>query len=461
MGTSGSGAARGSAYVVLLLATFVGNLAGAMISAPINEVAADLDARPSAVVLVLSVFMIAMMLGSPAAGWITARIGPRRALAGSMAIMALAQVAAAGSTSLLFLVAMRAVQGAACAVLPPAVQQTLVRQWPDRAARSMAAWASAAAVGQAAGLPLGGFVADAVGWRGVFVVQAVLSSLVVAAIVVWAPRNVRGEGSTASTGLLVSVVGIGLPVVGVTWAAQRGPGWGWVPLVVIGAVVAVGGRVRLCAPAAGPDRAFRAGTATAAASMFAIGTVLAGVALRLGQELGRSPSEIGVVAVCFSVAMSVGAPLSARAAARHGPLRVLALALGVAALALTMLALLGLAGTGPGVLAGTVVLLVVTGCAVGALQANAAHQVMGSRAASDGSAQGLHNMCRFAGIACGYAWVAFAHPVGQSALTFGGAAVVAAGTLLLVGPPGRRAGWSHEPDPHARRAQHARADARR
>jgi MFS family permease len=424
-----------SSYAVLLLATFVGNLAGAMVSAPINEVAADLRVRPSAVVLVLSVFMIAMMMASPAAGRLTARIGPRWALAAAMAVMAGAQMAAAWSMGLAFLVVMRAIQGAACAILPPAVQTTLVRHWPDRSARSMAAWASAAAVGQAAGLPLGGFVADFVGWRGVFVAQALLSVAVVFGVLVWAPRD-DGE-RVAQTGRQSGlVIAIGLPVVGFTWAAQHGPWMGWVPLVVVGAVVAAvpwllararGAKVRR----PGRDRAFVVGTATAAASMFTMGTVLAGISLRLGQEFGRSPSEIGLVAVCFSVAISGGAPLSVRAAARYGSASMLAGALAVVAVAGSGLAAVGTLGAGTAVLSVTVVLLLFIGSGVGALQANAAHQVMSSEASSDGAAHGLHNMVRFGAISCGYAWVAFAYPLGHSALTFSGAAAVTAVTLAV------------------------------
>lgn len=422
-----------SAYAVLLVATFVGNLAGAMVSAPINEVAADLRARPSAVVLVLSVFMIAMMLASPAAGRLTQRIGPRWALAAAMAVMAGAQVAAAWSPSLAFLVVMRAIQGAACAVLPPAVQTTLVRHWPDRSARSMAAWASAAAVGQAAGLPLGGLVADLVEWRGVFLAQALLSFAVVVGVLLWAPRE--GGDRTAQAGRPSGlVVAIGLPVVGLTWAAQRGPWLGWLPLVVVGAAVGAAPWLRRSgARRPRQDRAFLDGTAAAAASMFTMGTVLAGVTLRLGQEFGCTPSEIGVVAVCFSVAMSVGSPLSARAVARYGSGRVLGGALGLVAAAASGLAMVGTLGTGTAVLSVTVLLLLVIGGGVGGLQSNAAHQVMSSEASSDGAAHGLHNMVRFGAISCGYAWVAFAYPLGHSGLSFAGAAAVVVVTLAVVG----------------------------
>lgn len=439
MSDTGTAEARRSAYVTLLLTTFVGNISGTLISAPINEIAGALQVGPSAAVLTLSVFMIAMMLGSPAAGWVTDRIGVRRALACSMAIMATAQLAASWSSSLLFLVAMRAVQGAACAVLPPAVQQSLVRHWPERTGRSMAAWASAAAVGQAAGLPLGGFIADAIGWRGVFWTQAVLCGLVAGAITLWVPSTSTRRSPSHLAGTLGLVGSIGLPVVGLTWAAQRGPWQGWVGLVVAGGV-AISVQLRLLRrpPTGGgvarrrADSDFVTGTVGATASMFTIGTVLSGITLHLGQELERTPSEIGIIAVCLSLAMSIGSPLSARAAARRSPSRVIALSLGAVAATQALLALLGLVSLSPMALAATVTLLVVTGGAVGALQANAAHQVMSSTVAAEGSAHGLHNMLRFAGIACGYAWVAFAYPVGQATLTFGGAAVVAGCAALLV-----------------------------
>ena len=68
---------------------------------------------------------------------------------------------------------------------------------------------------------------------------------------------------------------------------------------------------------------------------------------------------------------------------------------------------LGLAfSLGRGSLALAVVLLAITGCAVSAVQATSAHVLMTSSAADQGSALGLHNMIRFAGLAVGYSWVA-------------------------------------------------------
>ncbi len=62
---------------------------------------------------------------------------------------------------------------------------------------------------------------------------------------------------------------------------------------------------------------------------------------------------------------------------------------------------------------------------------------MRSAAAAHGTALGIHNMMRFAGLAVGYAWVSLSYPSGSLALVYGGAAVLAGSTLalVLVGPP--------------------------
>jgi MFS family permease len=138
-----TGSPRGVAYVALLACSTLGTLASTLLSAPINVIARALAASPRGIVLAVSAFTLAMVVCAPLVGWMCQRFGSRVVLSGSLALMAAAQLGAALTQSLHFLVLMRVLQGIACSAIPPAVQQVLGHHWADRKVRVMAAWATA------------------------------------------------------------------------------------------------------------------------------------------------------------------------------------------------------------------------------------------------------------------------------------------------------------------------------
>uniref|UniRef100_UPI00036C3046 MFS transporter n=1 Tax=Nocardiopsis salina TaxID=245836 RepID=UPI00036C3046 len=447
----GPDAPPGPAYVVLLASSALGTLTSTIISAPINVIADAIDAGPSGIVFAVSAFTLAMVLFSPVAGWACERLGPHRVLVTSLGLMVLAQLGAACSQQLWFLVAMRALQGIACSATPPAVQQSLAHFWPRHRARMMAAWASAIGVGQALGLPLGGLVADLLGWRAVFGTHALLSFVLMVLIARIVPAAPSGRPPLHISGMLTLVIGIGSLVGAFTWAGQQGnPGVG-IALVVAGvvglaahAVIAHHNPAALVDPRLLVERRYLRSTAAAGTVMACLGVVVVATPLHLGREHGMGPETIAAVTVALAVSMTLFAPVSSWIGARLTPRAVLQGGLAALGLGLLTLGWVGTAGQATAV-AVTVVVLVVVGSAIGAVQANAALGVMRSAAASHGAALGLHNMLRFSGLACGYAWVAISFPWGSVFVVYAGpVALVLLSFVLLLGPPaapvGERAG---------------------
>lgn len=111
---------RRSAYVALLACSTLGTLASTMIIAPINVIAHAVGASPRGIVFAVSAFTLAIVVCAPLSGRMCQRFGPRRVLAGSLALMVAAQAGAAFSQDLGSLVVLRAVQGLACSAVPPA-----------------------------------------------------------------------------------------------------------------------------------------------------------------------------------------------------------------------------------------------------------------------------------------------------------------------------------------------------
>lgn len=431
------------AYVALLGTTTLGTLSSTIISAPINSIARDLAASPREIVFAVSAFTIAMVVFAPLAGWLCERYGAKHFLIASLCLMVLAQAGASLSPSLWFLVVMRVLQGMACSAVPPSVQQTLGTFWAHRRGRVMATWASAIGVGQAIGPPLGGLVADTLGWRAIFVAHALLSAGLAVLLARVVPRIPTRRPPMHVVGMATLIVGVGTVVAAFSWAGQDGP---LIPEILLGllgvallgfyGVLSRRSDQALVEPRLLGEVRYLRSTAAATTVMAALGVVIVTVPLYLGRDLGMRPAAIGAITFTLAASMTLFAPISSRIAERLSPRRVLHG--GLVALVVGPLLLAFASGAGePGTPAvWLVAALVLTGCAIGAVQSSAALGVMRSPAASRGSALGIHNMMRFFGLAVGYSWVAATYPLDNLYLVYAGPAVLAAATfgLTFVGP---------------------------
>ena len=118
------------AYYSVFAATASGTLSSTVINAPLHRIQIEFDVGDSTVVLVVAAFTVAMVAFVPLMGWLSDRFGPIRIVVAGLILMALAQALAAIAPNLELIVMARAVQGAACAVLPPGVQRALMSLWP-------------------------------------------------------------------------------------------------------------------------------------------------------------------------------------------------------------------------------------------------------------------------------------------------------------------------------------------
>lgn len=432
---------RRAAYVALLACSTLGTLSSTIISAPINVIAHAIGASPRGIVFAVSAFTLAMVVFAPVAGWMCQRFGSRRVLAGSLLLMVAAQAGAAFSQELSFLVVMRALQGIACSAVPPAIQQVLGRHWAGNRARVMAAWAAAIGVGQALGPPLGGLVADTLGWRWVFLTHASLSAVLLVLCLTVVPDVPPTSAPLHVSGMATLLVGIGALVGAVSWLGQHGGILVAAGMAAVGALALVA-HSQLGRTSAGPfvppglltERRFVASTMAAGTVMGCLGVAIVATPLHLGRDLGLGPGHIGITMLALALAMTLAAPLSSRVTERFTARRTLRGGLVLLALGLLALPLAATASGSGTVVTLTVAALVLTGSAIGVVQATSALGLMTSPAAADGVALGLHNMLRFTGLAVGYSWVAIAYPTGNLALVYGVPVTAVALTWAMAGP---------------------------
>jgi MFS family permease len=435
---------RRSAYAALLACSTLGVLASTIISAPVNVIAHAIGTSPRGIVFAVSAFTLAMVLCAPLSGWLCQRYGSRPVLGGSLALMVVGQAGAAFSQDLAFLVAMRAVQGVACSAVPPAIQQVLGLHWAGNRARVMAAWAAAIGLGQALGPPLGGLIADTLGWRWVFLTHASLSAVLLVLCVTVVPVVPGTRAPLHASGMLTLAIGTGSLLGALAWVGQQGSPLVAVSLVAIGllALLAHAGLGRtgagpFVAPGLLTERRYTASTAAAATVMACLGVSIVTTPLHLGRDLGLDPGHIGLVMLSLAVAMTVCAPLSSRITERLSSRRTMRG--GLALLAAGLVALpLAAAAPRSAVVPLTVAALTPTGCAIGVVQATSAHGLMTSPAAADGVALGLHNMLRFAGLFVGYSWVAIAYPTGRLGLVYAVPLLLVVVSFALAAPRPQR-----------------------
>jgi MFS family permease len=421
----------------LLLVTVIGTMSNNIINVPLRRVAADFDQPVAYAVLCVSAFTLMLAISLPLTGWLGDRLGRKRVLVGSLVLMSVAQVAASLAPSLPFLIVTRAVQGLACSAIPPLVMGILMVLYPGSRGRLMGAWATANGVGQALGPPIGGVLADYFGWRSVFVLVAVLSVVTMAVIQVTVPSLAPRESPFHVAGAVLLTSGAGLLLLSGTLLSQPA-----VPLAldVALAVAGLGLLVAFIKASRGNPRAliplhlivevrFLRSCFAAFAQMFLLGTSLVAVPLVLTGPMHLSYSSAGVLFFVLPVVMAACAPLVGRQSERGSPRAVLrtGLLLMVVAGGVTASVVSGDAPTIAPVLA----CLLFLGAAMSMVQTPAATGATRSPAGAYGSALGLFNLTRFAGMTAGAAWVGVLTPLDGRAWMFVGAAVVAAGALAV------------------------------
>lgn len=419
----------------LLAVTFLGTLINNIVNVPLRTITRDFHAHLSAGVLVVSSYVIMLAAGMALSGWIGDRVGRRRTLVAALALMTVGIVGAAVAPSLPVLVGWRAVQGLACAAIPPAVMGVLSRLYPPgQRARMMGAWAAANGVGQAVGPPLGGLVAGVWGWRGIFWLLAPITVAVLVAARRYLPDDRGQHTSLHWQGAVSLTLGAALVMTAATAVAQPAvPIWVDVALTCVGLLSLVGfvwlsntAMHPLIAPRLIMEARFARSAVAAFAQMFALATVLVSVPLYMTGTLDRTTAVTGALVFALPATMAVGAPVAGLLCERTRPrwvLRAGLVVLGVATLFLGFYT-----DRGARSLPVLAALLVVVGIGVGLVQTPSATGATRSPAGHTGAALGLFNMMRFGGSALGTAWVAIVYPHGAFLVLFAGCAV-----LLVIG----------------------------
>jgi EmrB/QacA subfamily drug resistance transporter len=258
------------------------------------------------------------------------RLGRKRVFMTGIALFMLSSLSCGLAPNSLWLIGSRLVQGVGGALMVPGSLALIATAFDaDRRGRAIGTWSSVTTLVTIAGPVLGGTLADAGLWRGVFLINLPLGSLAlfILATRVRESRDEAISGSIDYPGAALAVVGLG----GLTYGFISAPGLGYADPRVFGSL-AVGG----CALAAFawvearssnpmmPFRLFRSPTFGGAnlLTLFLYGALGAGLfflSLDLIQIQGYSQALAGLAFTPFAILLTLMSRWAGGLVDRYGP----------------------------------------------------------------------------------------------------------------------------------------------
>ncbi|MFD6229083.1 MFS transporter [Streptomyces sp. NPDC060232] len=211
----------------VLLAVFVVPMSISGTAVALPDIGADTDAGLAPLQWVVNAFNVAFACFTLVWGSIADIVGRVKAFAAGAAVYAVASLASALATNVLWLDGARAlagIGGAAIFSCGAAIIAT-VFDGPARA-KAFALFGTVAGVGVAIGPSLAGVLVQGLGWRWVFAVHAVALLLVLLAV----PAIAKAMPADGGSGASIDVPGSALFVVAMvllTTAIVQGSQWGW------------------------------------------------------------------------------------------------------------------------------------------------------------------------------------------------------------------------------------------
>jgi EmrB/QacA subfamily drug resistance transporter len=278
---------------------------------------------------VITAPLLCFGVAAPMLGRVGDRIGHRRLYLAGTSLTFVAALLTALSPSIGFLIVARSLSGLVGAATGTASMALIFRAFEreDRV-KAMGWWSLVGAGGPVIGVVVGGALIGSLGWRSIFLLQAVLivfSTVLAVLILPKGQRHGSGKRFDLKGGVLIVVATLGLLL-----GLNRGPGSGWTsPLVLASFLVvpfALWGFVRVERRAEQPLLPLgflrrRNFSFAVADQLFANFAYMGGFILTpmlLERVYGYSASSAGLTVVVRPLVFSLAAPLAGYAAARAG-----------------------------------------------------------------------------------------------------------------------------------------------
>jgi EmrB/QacA subfamily drug resistance transporter len=403
---------KDAALILLCVAQFVDVLDVNAVIVALHSIGQDLGFSQAGLQWVVSAYVLFFAGFLLLAGRVADLWGRRRTFVVGLAVFTAASLCCGLSVSKEMLVVSRAFQGFGAATTAPAalsIITTIFAEGRERD-RAVAAWTAVAAGGGAAGLLLGGFITDVLGWQWIFFVNVPVGAAGIALSQVLLPESRDPAASRRLDLLGAGTVTSGLVLLVLALTRTEEAGFGSpITLATLGFAAALFGAFvfveRRAADPLVPLRLFRLrGLVGAALVAFAITAATAPVGvlvtLYLQNTLGYPASFAGLAGLPFSLCVIAGSMLGGRISGRIGGRVTMSLGLAVVAVSALLTAGISAEGGVAYVLAGAALSGLGLGCA------SVASTARGTSAVEEGKrglASGFMNTSAQVGTALGLA----------------------------------------------------------
>jgi EmrB/QacA subfamily drug resistance transporter len=314
---------------VLSMAIFMVGIDVSIVSVANATIGRDLHASLGALQWVTNAYLLALSTLLLNAGRLGDRLGRKRVFITGVGAFAVSSAGCALATSTAELIACRAVQGAAGALLMPTSMAILQTTFSGRDLDvAIGGWGSASLGSIVIGPILGGFLVERVSWQSVFLINLPIGALTVLGAIWFAveSRDTSARGGFDLPGTILGAGGLFLLV----FALIKAQSHGWGSLYTLGmlgaAILLVLAFLAWQRSATDPvlplelfrSPALRAATALGIVTYFALYGILFFWTLYLQRVLGDSPVTSGVQLLPLTLGFLVTVPVAGWVGLRFG-----------------------------------------------------------------------------------------------------------------------------------------------
>jgi DHA2 family multidrug resistance protein len=201
---------RGLLVVSVMLATLMQALDTTIANVALPNMQGTLSATQDQISWVLTSYIVAAAIATPATGWLASVMGRRHLLLIAITGFTIASVLCGMATSIGAMVAFRLLQGLFGAALVPLSQSTLLDVYPrEKHGAAMALWGMGVMVGPILGPPLGGWLTDSYSWHWVFLINVPIGALALLGVAASLPTDETRASRFDWRGFAFLAIGIG------------------------------------------------------------------------------------------------------------------------------------------------------------------------------------------------------------------------------------------------------------
>lgn len=201
---------RGLLVVSVMLATMMQALDTTIANVALPNMQGSLSATLDQISWVLTSYIVAAAIATPATGWLASIMGRRRLLLIAIIGFTIASVLCAMATTIGAMVAFRLLQGLFGASLVPLSQSTLLDVYPrEKHGAAMAMWGMGVMIGPILGPPLGGWLTDSYSWHWVFLINVPIGALALLGVAASLPSDETVRTRFDWRGFAFLAIGIG------------------------------------------------------------------------------------------------------------------------------------------------------------------------------------------------------------------------------------------------------------